>query len=67
MLILDRIETSIADKSMLIDLQRNLNMSCVYMYDDNLQQIRRQVSGWSDSGQNILPGSVSSSFLYLAQ
>ena len=48
MLILDRIETSIAD-------------------DDNQQQIRRQVSGWSDSGQNILPGSVSSSFLYLAQ
>ena len=31
MLILDCIETSIADKSMLIDLQRNLNMSCVYM------------------------------------
>ena len=31
MLILDRIETSIADKSVLSDLQRNLNMSCVYM------------------------------------
>ena len=66
MLILDRIETSIADKSMLIDLtEESEHVLC--LYDDNQQQIRRQVSGWSDSGQNILPGSVSSSFLYLAQ
>ena len=67
MLILDRIETSIADKSMLICRFTEESEHVLCLYDDNLQQIRRQVSGWSDSGQNILPGSVSSSFLYLAQ
>ena len=66
MLILDRIETSIADKSVLSDLQRNLNMSCVYMTTIS-SRVADKCPAESDTGQNILPGSVSSSFLYLAQ
>ena len=66
MLILDRIETSIADKSVLSDLQRNLNMSCVYMMTIS-SGVADKCPAESDTGQNILPGSVSSSFLYLAQ